>query len=111
MQELQLAEVPVVGLRSVDIRRFGYNLTLAVFTGESRDESTANLTKIYVSDKGKDEFLVGGFFAILGRDDFLQLPLLVSSSETACIHLKHLPLNSMPCVHVISLDCVVFLLS
>lgn len=55
MQELQLAGVPVVGLRSVDIRRFSYNLTLAVFTGESKDKSTANLTKIYVSDKGKDE--------------------------------------------------------
>lgn len=80
MQELQLAGVPVVGLRSVDIQRFSYNLT---FTGESKDKSTANLTKIYVSDKGKDELLAGGFFAILGRDDFLQLPFLVPSSENA----------------------------
>ena len=81
MQELQLAGVTMIDLHSTDIRRFGYNLTLVVLTGESKDNSTANLNRIYESDVGKDGFLAGGFLAVLGRDNFLQTPFLIPSSE------------------------------
>ena len=81
MQELLLAGVPLISLHSADIRRFGYNLTLVVFTGESRDNSATDMSKIYESDVGKDGFLARDFLAVLGRDDFLRTPFLIPSSE------------------------------
>ena len=82
MQRLQLAGVPVIGLNSVDVRQFGYNLTLAVFTGEARDRSTTNLS--IANTVGNDGFLAGGLLAVLATD-ISSVHILVPSGEPACM--------------------------
>ena len=76
----------MIDLISVDIRRFGYNLTLTVFTAEARDRNTTNLS--IINEVGKFGFLSGGLLTILATD-FVPVHVLAPAGEPAGDHTEY----------------------